>query len=865
MRFRAERVRTVFLLLAPVALFGAAWLLPAVDPNGRMGLTEDREGYIELARRQALSTGQQVEGWPAGLDVSVEDSLARYLRYHEGRAPAAVEQVRRLAPPVDLEVTFVSDGREPDVEILLAVDGSFLGGELRLPPPEGRLSAEEIGEAFLADWLGEGLAARAERRGAEDPDAAPEREEDEEDEGDPGEEDPEDADPGDEDPGNEDPGNADPGEAEPEEENADETDAGDTDAGEEEAGDGDLQWRLSLEDLPGLTLEPQVKVEDGRVVAWRMETSLEPDPAGPRFERGGGSVALRVTAGSLLALVGVVMLGWGLWRYWLRLQEAEVSHARTLLLAFLVAAMAAMSLVYLLLGGLSAQLNDDFIRSGAGIAVAGLVVGLMALPLGLAFGLVWSGCEGDVRQIFPAKLVSLDALLSGRWLTRDPARALVRGAACACWVVLGHVLVVAVTTVAPQAGPDLMAFRFTVSHPWQYALALSLAVLVPYSSLGFLAPLSLLRRWTRSRWRTVPPLAAVLWLACLLLPWITLQMPMTVSLLLAGVWTAAFLVPFFTFDLLTAGISFVLSTVFFQGLLFLAQPSAALRSSAAQPALLLGVLLFVAGLVLRYGRDLEAREVRPGYARNMLERAALSAELSAALQARGKLLPAAPPEIEGMELSLHGSREEEVEGEYYDFFPRPDGATALALANFGHQGLAAALRLTLAKGHLMAYSRRLLAPAETVRRLERRLEELVTDPEEIGLAYAVVHPKDGRVEVAGLAGGPWALVWRGEGEVESLLGGSLLEEAPESAPRDPGEREETGEGTVSSAATTLAPGDAFALLSFADQVAPGARRRFLRSLGKKDLKSAAALSGAVRKKGLPSATILLVQVVGKDS
>ena len=792
MKLRAERARITALALAPLALVLAAWLLPRVDPNARLGFLYDRDGFLELARRQVEVAGRPVDGWGERIKVEKDDSLDRFLRLRRQEFPSAVRTVRRIAPPVRLEVRFISLGADPDARILLAPDGAFLGATLE--PMESKselasaLPAQERAEAFLREWLGEELAALAEPVEGKSP---------------------------------EDP-------------------LSDT-----------VRWSLVLPELPELTITPEVTVQEGRITGWEASSSLEAAAVGAGVERGGGSIALRIVAGVLLLLVAAAMLPRGLWRYWLRFQESEVSHARTVLLGLLVAGLAAASLIFLLLSE-TARMNDGLLAGPVSIALAGLVVAAMMLPLGLLLGAAWAGTEGDVREIFPAKLVSLDALLAGRWLSRNPARALLHGAASACWVCLAHTLVLALWALRPEAGPDLVPFTFLVRHPWHFTIAVSLLLLIPYGSLGFLGLLSLLRRWTRSRWRTVLPVTVVLWLACLLLPWVTKQIPMTAGLLLAAVWAAAFLIPFYAFDVLTAFLCFVQASLFLEVLLFLSQPAPALVASAALPMAILGVCLVGAALALRFGRDVDPREVRPGYARNMLERASLSAELSAALQARTKLLPQLAPDLPGASFTLSTVPDEEAEGEYYDFFPLDDGRVAFALADFGHQGLAAALRMTLAKGHLMSYSRRELAPGEAVARLERRLDELVTDPGEIALVYGIHDPASGRLRLAGGSGAPWVLLRDRTGE---------LKELPSEEPVREGVADEPWEETL-----VLEAGDAAAFLALSDEPSSEGRQRFLRALtGRKDDFTAKVLRQLLRDKGLPSGTVMVLRVPGEQS
>ena len=835
MSFGTERLRRALFTLSPLAFAAAAWLMPVVDPVARLGLAYDRQGAEEKARRSLERRGLEVADAEVRFSLQTDDALERYLRLRADGSPGAVAEVRRLAPPFQAKVEFIARTGTGDATVWLAPDGRVLGMSLagaeeggEAKEPEGP-AAEALERAFLESWLGpersRGLApaTRVER---EVPDAPAPAEAP----GPEGEEAREGAAAGEEDPGEEAKG------------------LGDELADDWQGAPGDRFWTVALPGLAELTLAAATRSAEGEVAGWGLRAEVEEEFSKARLKRRQASAALRFGSLAILVLASGVMLFWGLWRYWLRFREAEVSHARTLLLAFTFALFVGVGLFYLLeSSNVVAELDGEFSSGLLAITLITITTAISVLPLGLLLGAVWSGCEGDVREIFPARLVPLDTVLAGRWLGRGPAHSFLVGGAGAAWVVLAQLLIWLPVLGRPEWGPDLSVRRLLLVHPFQAGLAVALVVLVPYSALGLMAPLSLLRRWTASRWRTLPVLVLFLGLVCLQLPQVWMRLPTFGSLLSAGIWVAAFLVPFFAVDLMAAFWTFLLAHLGLLILVFFHQPAEALRVPAVAVGLGLAALLGVAALIARYGREVSAVEVRPGYARNMLERVALSAELSAAQQARARMLPAEPPEVPGARLSACCSLGEAAEGDYYDFLPRPDGSLAVVAADFGRQGLAAALRVTLAKGFLLSYSDRGLDPVQASCKLRQRLDELVQDPAEISLVYGVYRPRERLLRLASDLGGVWILVRRSSGDLEEVLKVSdrrPLEEAPEAAAVQE---------------VRLEAGDTAVFLVFGEGLADHQRRRTRKALKRRRLRDAQGVLEVLRKRGVTPGTVLWLQ------
>ncbi|MCB1057875.1 MAG: SpoIIE family protein phosphatase, partial [Acidobacteria bacterium] len=604
-----------------------------------------------------------------------------------------------------------------------------------------------------------------------------------------------------------------------------------------------FQWQWRPAELPGLELDAYQRVEGGRLVTHRWRAHLEGVEAPPGPGPGGASPYLKVLVAVVLFSISGIFLPWGLWRYWRRARESEVSHGRTLLLAALVTTLTAIALFHALTSGV-AQVDSAFQRALENpwlVLLLAVGISLVLAPVSLLLGVVWSGCEGDAREVLPAKLLSLDAILAGRWLARQPSEALLRAFACAAWTVALMVLLQWPWAGEPGTGAALDPRLTLRLHPWQFAFARGFLALIPFLPLAFLAPLSMLRRV-----RFVGPRRWLpgTWLALAILCWLVpggAVAPSLAGWLVAFVWAGSFIVPFALFDLLTAGLSFLLVPFFLDLLRLGHQPLTSARDSVLEASLLTLAALVGAVVGSRRGRVVSEEEVRPGYARNMLERVALSAELEAARQARGRLLPRQPPPLAATRLDVAAAEGWRTDGDYHDFFPRDDGRLGWVMADFGDQGLGAALGTTLAKGFLISYSERRLSPEDVVQRLGQRLIDLVADQRPASLVYGLYDPAGGRLDLALGRPAPLVLLWRHG----AALPGTL-------PPAPPGRR-------VDARSLTLAPGDALLVVTFDRPPVGRAQRRLRKALAAGLPATAEELLRGLEARGLAPGTVLVLR------
>jgi sigma-B regulation protein RsbU (phosphoserine phosphatase) len=122
------------------------------------------------------------------------------------------------------------------------------------------------------------------------------------------------------------------------------------------------------------------------------------------------------------------------------------------------------------------------------------------------------------------------------------------------------------------------------------------------------------------------------------------------------------------------------------------------------------------------------------------ERERLKAEFSVAQRAQQQMLPDAPPQIPGLEISAICLPSKEVGGDLYDFLPLSDGRLGVVVADVSGKGVPASLYMTLTKGLLASVSETVNDPGEILREVNRHLYEVCRRKMFVTLFLGVIDP-----------------------------------------------------------------------------------------------------------------------------
>lgn len=509
-------------------------------------------------------------------------------------------------------------------------------------------------------------------------------------------------------------------------------------------------WRVEPRNAPGAELVMRIDVLGDRVVGRSVTPDFAPEILEAAVSRP-SAAADSVNALRLLLIVFLVV--YACYRYTRRAIEHEAPHGRALLL------MACFTAASLLLAfadpDTMGKRFDPQQFTAAATVVRWALLALTSALVGAVLGIAYGAGESELREGWPGKITSLDAALTGRLYSANIGVAVVAGLVWASWLFCGVVL----ARAALDAGlteQTLKAIGFTFGRwpmlelftdtPLQ-AVALSVFVL--------LAPLAFLRRHVKLPWLRAPVLAAIAVLVS--------YQGQPAETFLPAAWiescaaAAAVLLAFYTFDYLAAVTAAA-------GLNLLLQIAALMATAPYWRERLDTVALTAAALALPaasaawLGRRYSDEQVRPAHARRLAERLSMEAELAAARQAQRMLLPAAAPELPGLAIAAVCRAAQEVGGDFYDFYFRPDGSLCVVVAEGGSDGLASAMTIALAKGFLMHENAAGARVEEALLRLEKEIGGVLhRRGEKIGFGMALLDPARGSLEMA--RAGSWPRIF----------------------------------------------------------------------------------------------------------
>ncbi len=547
-------------------------------------------------------------------------------------------------------------------------------------------------------------------------------------------------------------------------------------------------WSWNVPALAELKARTVITVFGAQVTGELVETRLDPVFVRRTLQP---DRSLKAFSKTLYGLAVALMVIFGFFRFSKRARQKELSYQRILLITGALTAV--LSLIILLSDVAFYQIAQmpAGLPAWAVYLPMSVIITLAALLIGLAYG---SG-EGDIRESYPGKLTSVDALLLGKLFARNVGRGILWGGALGGWLWLALQAVTALWHGQPVAGDAYLPFSFLYAEwpvlliltNWQIDVILLLVI-------GLLLPLPFLRRSFRAEGRLLRACNRVAqyfpagwfaawdeqwrerWIVALLAlsTWVIAQgafvnfRPWTSVLAIAALKTVFLLLTFFKFDLLTAAVTLALpSYVKFMVTAWL-QPAPAIHEAGVLALLIVLTVLLVQGVCAVKGRWYQDEEVRPVYARLLAERLSLQAEVSAARVAQERLLPQRLPISPNFTVAAACVPAREVGGDFYDFFEVGPHQIAMLVAEGGGRGLGSALSIAYAKGFLMSkvggQSKQQSggddSPTEVMRALQERLAQMLTHDDAIGLAYLVLDTSDGVLRYARTGKFPQVLLGR---------------------------------------------------------------------------------------------------------
>ncbi|MDZ7391721.1 MAG: PP2C family protein-serine/threonine phosphatase [candidate division KSB1 bacterium] len=377
---------------------------------------------------------------------------------------------------------------------------------------------------------------------------------------------------------------------------------------------------------------------------------------------------------------------------------------------------------------------------------------VLLVPLDMLLLLVLvSTADSTAREVWPDKLLSLDALRAGRIAHRRFGLAMARGVAVgltAAGLATALFKLASLVTRFYFHELPLTNNEITARLPalYSFAVLLSNVLFVAFALVLFLP--SFLARYSSDRWR-IGLLGTVLWAVGALgdgpfAVW-PLWLALVVKVAVAGVILAAF----FCSDFLTAAIGFLSCGVALKGLSLATAGNMAVRENGIALLLLLP-LMAVIGLVAsrRKAAEGEPSLLAPAYVRRLNERLRLQRELDVARRVQLSFLPRALPQVPGLEIASSCVPANEVGGDYYDFVVLGPEQLGVAVGDVSGKGISAAFYMTLTKGFFRSQARAARRPREVLIRVNELFCENAERGHFVSMVYAVFDTGRGLLRLA---------------------------------------------------------------------------------------------------------------------
>lgn len=134
--------------------------------------------------------------------------------------------------------------------------------------------------------------------------------------------------------------------------------------------------------------------------------------------------------------------------------------------------------------------------------------------------------------------------------------------------------------------------------------------------------------------------------------------------------------------------------------------------------------------------------------KELLERERMDQEMRLARLIQHTLLPQAPPDMPGWKLAIHYQPARAVGGDFYDFFPLPDGRIVISIGDVTDKGVPAALVMASTRAILRGAARRMLPPGEALARTNELLLPEIPRHMFVTCLYAILDPRTGVFQFA---------------------------------------------------------------------------------------------------------------------
>lgn len=153
--------------------------------------------------------------------------------------------------------------------------------------------------------------------------------------------------------------------------------------------------------------------------------------------------------------------------------------------------------------------------------------------------------------------------------------------------------------------------------------------------------------------------------------------------------------------------------------------------------------------------------------RDALEKERIESELELAAAIQRQILPRDVPSVAGLAIAAKNVPTRQVGGDYFDFFPLPDGRLAFLVADVSGKGIPAALLVSTVHAAVHLQIDEAKSIADLVGRIDRHLQRYAATRKFLTGFFGVLEPAAGRLRYVSAGHNP-ALLRRASGAQEEL-------------------------------------------------------------------------------------------------
>ena len=383
-----------------------------------------------------------------------------------------------------------------------------------------------------------------------------------------------------------------------------------------------------------------------------------------------------------------------------------------------------------------------FLLSGQQRSMVDLILLLaIAVPF-VAFVLTLAVSTSDViaREVWPNKLLTLDALRCKRVYHRYFGESLLRGIALALFTI-------GIITILLKIGSLLFPLYFLnqgtpIAEATGLVPALYTLAEVTFNTffLQFTIVLFLIsyfaQKFTHQKW--IAATVAIIWgIGMSGLGYFTVS-PFFMAILIKITIATLFILAFLRYDFLTALSGYFLFTLFYKGFpMIISENNFIMMNGIAIILVFVGIGVFGFLALRKTMTESEITRFEPSYVHRINERIRIQRELEIARDVQLSFLPRMMPEIDGLDIATICIPATEVGGDYYDFVDLGDNKLGIAIGDVSGKGISAAFYMTLTKGFFRSQASLLDSPKEVLIRINQLFYENVERGHFISMIYGV--------------------------------------------------------------------------------------------------------------------------------